>query len=133
MFFYKWLKLHNIVYKFNKKIINFLIIYFYIKINKVIYVFICIKNYFFKKILFFELFKLINFAKITNIINFLRNLKINFKINRDFNFFKFKSIFILFISNIMLIFNNNKLKNKYLFIIIKIKILFNRLKFFVIC
>ena len=32
----------------------------------------------------------------------------------------------------MLIFDNSKLKNKYLFIIIKIKILFNKLKFFAI-
>jgi len=33
----------------------------------------------------------------------------------------------------MLIFNDNKLKNKYLFIAIKIKILFNKLKLFAIC
>jgi len=124
--------LHNIIYKFNEKIVNFFIIYFYIKINKVIYIFIYIKNYFFKKILFFKLFKLISFAKIVNIINFLKNLKINFKINKSFNFFKFESILILFIDNITLIFSNNKLKNKYLFIAIKIKILFNKLKSFAI-
>ena len=124
--------MHNIIYKFNKKIINFFIIYFYIKINKIIYIFIYIKSYFFKEILFFKLFKLINFAEIANIINSLKNLKINFKINKGFNFFKFKNILILFISNVMLIFSNNKLKNKYLFIIIKIKILFNRLESFII-
>jgi len=91
-----------------------------------------LKIIFFKKVLFFKLFKLINFVKITSIINSLKNLKINFKINRNFNFFKFKSIFILFIDSVMLIFDNNKLKNKYLFIIVKIKVLFNKLKFFVI-
>ena len=133
IFFYKRLKLYNVIYKFNEKVINFFIIYFYIKINKVIYIFICIKSYFFKKILFFKLFKLISFMKVVNIVNSLKNLKINFKINKNFNFFKFKSIFILFISSIILIFDDNKLKNKYLFIIIKIKILFNKLKFFTIC
>ena len=125
--------MHNITYKFNKKIINFFIIYFYIEINKIIYIFIYIKSYSTEKILFFKLFKLINFAKIANIVNFLKNLKINFKINKSYNFFKFKNIFILFISNVTLISGNNKLKNKYLFIIIKIKILFNKLKPFAIC
>ena len=71
--------------------------------------------------------------KIVNIINSLKNLEINFKINKGFNFFKFESTFILFINNIILIFSNNKLKNKYLFIAVKIKKLFNKLKFFVIC
>jgi len=124
--------LYNVIYKFSKKIVDFFIIYFYIKINKVIYAFIYIKSYFFKKILFFKLFKLINFTKVINIINSLKNLEINFKINRDFNFFKFKSIFILFIDNIILIFSNSKLKNKHLFIIVKIEILFNKLKLFAI-
>ena len=124
--------MHNIVYKFSKKIINFFIIYFYIKINKVIYVFIYIKSYFFKEILFFGLFKLVNFIKVISIVNFLKNLKINFKINKNFNSFKFENIFILFIGNITLIFGNNKLKNKYLFIIVKIKMLFNKLEFFTI-
>jgi len=124
--------LYNIIYKFNEKIIDFFIIYFYVEINKIIYIFICIKNYFFKKVLFFKLFKLINFIKVANIINSLKNLGINFKINRNFNFFKFKNIFILFINSVMLIFSDNKLKNKYLFIIVKIKMLFNKLKFFAI-
>ena len=124
--------MHNVVYKFNEKIINFFTIYFYVKINKIIYVFICIKNYFFKEILFFKLFKLINFIKIANIINFLKNLKINFKINKSFNSSKFENTLILFTDNITLIFDNNKLKNKYLFIAIKIKILFNKLKSFII-
>ena len=124
--------MHNIIYKFNKKIINFFIIYFYIEINKIIYIFIYIKSYFFKKILFFKLFKLINFVKVISIINFLKNLKINFKINKNFNSFKFESTFILFTNNITLIFNNNKLNNKRLFIAIKIKVLFNKLKFFAI-
>ena len=124
--------MRNITYKFSKKIINFFIIYFYVKINKIIYIFICIKNYFFRKILFFKLFKLINFIKIASIANFLKNLGVNFKINRNFNFFKFKSIFILFIDNITLIFGNNKLEDKCLFITVKIKMLFNRLKFFAI-
>ena len=132
IFFYEQLKLRNIVYKFSKKIISFFIIYFYVKTNKAIYIFIYIKNYFFRKILFFKLFKLINFIKVINIVNSLRNLKINFKINKSFNFFKFRSIFISFISSVTLIFNDNKLKNKYLFIIIKIKILFNKLKSFII-
>ena len=66
-------------------------------------------------------------------VNFLKNLRINFKIYKNSIFFKFKNIFILFINNIILIFNNNKLKNKCLFIAIKIKMLFNRLKFFAIC
>ena len=125
--------MRNIVYKFSEKIINFFIIYFYVKTNKAIYIPIYIKNYFFKETLFFKLFKLINFTKITNIANSLKNLKVNFKINKSFNFSKFKNTFILFINSIMLIFNNNKLKNKCLFIIIKIKVLFNKLKFFVIC
>ena len=125
--------MYNIIYKFSEKIINFFIIYFYVKINKVIYTFIRIKSYFSKKILFFKLFKLINFIKIMSIVNSLKNLKINFKINRNFNFFKFENIFILFTDNVMLIFNNNKLKNKYLFITIKIKMLFNKLNFFAIC
>ena len=124
--------MHNATYKLNKKIINFFIIYLYIKINKVIYISIYIKNYFFKKILFFKLFKLINFAKIANMANFLKNLKINLKINRGFNFFKFENTFILFINDVTLIFGNNKLKNKYLLIIIKIEILFNKLKLFII-
>ena len=115
--------MRNIIYKFSEKIVSFFIIYFYIKINRIIYIFIYIKNYFFRKALFFKLFKLINFAKIVNIINFLKNLKVNFKINKNFNFFKFKSTFTSFINNITLISNNNKLKNKYLFIIIKIKML----------
>ena len=125
--------MHNIVYKFSKKIIGFFIIYFYIKINKVIYIFICIKNYFFKKVLFFGLFKLISFAKVVNMVNFLKNLGVNFKINKNFNFFKFENIFILFINGIILISNNNKLEDKYLFIIVKIKVLFNKLKLFIIC
>ena len=124
--------MYNIIYKFNEKIIDFFIIYFYVEINKIIYIFICIINYFFKKVLFFKLFKLINFIKVANIINSLKNLGINFKINRNFNFFKFKNIFILFINSVMLIFSDNKLKNKYLFIIVKIKMLFNKLKFFAI-
>jgi len=132
IFFYEQLKLRNIVYKFSKKIISFFIIYFYVKTNKAIYIFIYIKNYFFRKILFFKLFKLINFIKIANIVNSLKNLKINFKINRNFNSSKFKNIFILFINSVILIFGNNKLKNKYLFITIKIKILFNKLKLFAI-
>jgi len=133
IFFYEWLELRNITYKFSKKIINFFIIYFYVKINRIIYASIYIKNYFFKEVLFFDLFKLINFAKVMNIINSLRNLEINLKINKNFNFFKFKSIFILFIGGVILISDNNKLKNKYLFIAIKIKVLFNKLKFFAIC
>ena len=124
--------MRNIIYKFNKKIVDFFIIYFYIEINKAIYIFIYIKNYLFKEILFFKLFKLISFAKIANITNFLKKLKINFKINKSFNFFKFKNIFISSINGITLISGNNKLKNKYLFIAIKIKMLFNKLKFFVI-
>jgi len=124
--------LRNITYKLSKKIINFLIIYFYIEINKIIYTFIYIKSFFSKEILFFKLFKLVNFTKVISMANFLKNLKVNFKINKNFNFFKFESIFILFINNITLIFDNNKLKNKYLFIIIKIKILFNKLKLFII-
>ena len=70
--------------------------------------------------------------KIASIINSLKNLKVNFKINKNFNFFKFKNIFISFISSVMLIFSNNKLKNKRLFIAVKIKVLFNKLKFFAI-
>jgi len=66
-------------------------------------------------------------------VNSLKNLKVNFRINRDFNFFKFKNIFILFINNIMLISGDSKLKNKYLFIAVKIKVLFNRLELFAIC
>ena len=124
--------MRNITYKLSKKIINFLIIYFYIEINKIIYTFIYIKSFFSKEILFFKLFKLVNFTKVISMANFLKNLKVNFKINKNFNFFKFESIFILFINNITLIFDNNKLKNKYLFIIIKIKILFNKLKLFII-
>jgi len=65
--------------------------------------------------------------------NFLKNLKVNFKINKNFNFFKFENIIILFINSIMLIFNNSKLKNKCLFIAVKIEMLFNKLKFFAIC
>jgi len=125
--------LRNIAYKFSEKVINFFIIYLYVKINKIIYIFIYIKSYFFRKILFFKLFKLINFVKVASIINFLRNLKINFKINKNFNFFKFKSIFISFTDSVMLISSDSKLKNKYLFIAVKIKMLFNKLKFFVIC
>jgi len=124
--------LYNVTYKFNEKIINFFIIYLYIKINRAIYTFIYIKNYFFKKILFFKLFKLINFTEIVNIINSLKNLKINFKINKNSNFFKFENIFILSTSSVILIFSNNKLENKHLFIVVKIKILFNRLEFFII-
>ena len=124
--------MRNVIYKFSEKIVNFFIIYFYVEINKVIYIFICIKNYPFKKILFFRLFKLISFAKITNIINSLKNLKVNFKINKSFNFFKFENIFILFTNSVTLIFGDNKLENKCLFIIIKIKILFNKLKSFAI-
>jgi len=124
--------LRNVIYKFNKKIISFFIIYFYIEINRIIYALIYIKNYFFKEVLFFKLFKLINFMKIASIINSLKNLKVNFKINKNFNFFKFKNIFISFISSVMLIFSNNKLKNKRLFIAVKIKVLFNKLKFFAI-
>jgi len=124
--------LRNITYKFNEKVVNFFIIYFYVKINRATYAFICIKSYPFKKILFFGLFKLISFVKVTSIINSLKNLKINFKINKSYNFFKFKNIFILFISNVTLISGNNKLKDKCLFITIKIKILFNKLKFFII-
>ena len=125
--------MRNIAYKFSEKVINFFIIYLYVKINKIIYIFIYIKSYFFRKILFFKLFKLINFVKVASIINFLRNLKINFKINKNFNFFKFKSIFISFTDSVMLISSDSKLKNKYLFIAVKIKMLFNKLKFFVIC
>ena len=124
--------MYNVTYKFNEKIINFFIIYLYIKINRAIYTFIYIKNYFFKKILFFKLFKLINFTEIVNIINSLKNLKINFKINKNSNFFKFENIFILSTSSVILIFSNNKLENKHLFIVVKIKILFNRLEFFII-
>jgi len=124
--------LYNVIYKFSEKVISFFIIYFYVEINGVIYVFIYIKNYFFKEALFFKLFKLINFAKVISMVNFLKNLKVNFKINRDFNFFKFESIFISFISGIMLISDNNKLKDKCLFITVKIKIFFNKLKFFII-
>ena len=124
--------MRNVIYKLNEKIVDFLIIYFYVEINKAIYAFIYIKNYFFRKVLFFELFKLINFIKIASIINSLRNLKVNFKINKGFNFFKFKNIFILFINNVMLIFNNSKLKDKCLFIAIKIKMLFNKLELFAI-
>jgi len=71
-------------------------------------------------------------VEVIGIANSLKNLKIDFKINRGFNFFKFKNIFILFINNITLIFGNCKLEDKYLFIIIKIKVLFNKLKFFII-
>ena len=124
--------MYNVIYKFSEKVISFFIIYFYVEINGVIYVFIYIKNYFFKEALFFKLFKLINFAKVISMVNFLKNLKVNFKINRDFNFFKFESIFISFISGIMLISDNNKLKDKCLFITVKIKIFFNKLKFFII-
>ena len=124
--------MRNVAYKLNEKIINFFIIYFYIKINKIIYTFIYIKNYFFKEVLFFRLFKSINFTKVVNMANSLKNLGINFKINKGFNFFKFKSIFILFISSVTLIFGDNKLKDKRLFIAVKIKILFNKLKLFVI-
>jgi len=124
--------LHNIAYKFSEKVIDFFIIYFYVKINKVIYVFICIKSYFFREILFFKLFKSINFAEVADIINSLRNLEVNFKINKGFNFFKFGSIFTLSINGVTLIFGDNKLENKCLFIIVKIKVLFNRLKFFTI-
>ena len=124
--------MRNIIYKFSKKVINFFTIYFYIKINKVTYVPIYIKNYFFKEALFFKLFKLINFIKIVNIANSLKNLKINFKINKNFNFFKFGSTLILFINSIILIFGDNKLKDKYLLIIVKIEMLFNRLKPFAI-
>ena len=70
--------MYNVIYKFNKKVVNFFIIYFYIEINKVIYAFICIKNYFFRKVLFFKLFKLINFAKVASMVNSLKNLGINF-------------------------------------------------------
>ena len=66
-------------------------------------------------------------------VNSLKNLEINFKINKNFNFFKFGNIFTLFIDNMTLISNNSKLKNKCLFIAIKIKVLFNKLKFFAIC
>jgi len=65
-------------------------------------------------------------------VNFLKNLKINFKINKGFNSFKFENTFILFIGNVMLISSNSKLKNKHLFIAVKIKMLFNKLKFFTI-
>jgi len=125
--------LRNVVYKFSEKVINFFIIYFYVEINKVIYAFICIKNYFFREVLFFRLFKLISFTKVTSIVNSLKNLKINFKINKSFNFFKFGNISILFINSVTLIFGDNKLKNKCLFIIVKIKMLFNKLEFFIIC
>jgi len=66
-------------------------------------------------------------------VNSLKNLEINFKINKNFNFFKFGNIFTLFIDNMTLISNNSKLKNKCLFIAIKIKILFNKLELFAIC
>ena len=75
---------------------------------------------------------MVSFVEIMGMVNSLKKLVVNFKINRNFNFFKFENIFILFISNITLIFGDSKLKNKYLFIIVKIKVLFNKLKFFAI-